>query len=177
MGPSRRTNVTYPTNSSAESPAQEFIQASRVFLRDDYLPKLLACVEQLSDDDLWWRPNPVSNSVGNLILHLCGNLRQWIVSSIGGVRFERDRDAEFAASGPLPKAELVASLAQVAQEVDGVLAQIKVEQLLDRHRIQKYDVTTLQAVYHVIEHFSYHLGQILYVYKMRTGHDPRFYNL
>jgi uncharacterized damage-inducible protein DinB len=169
--------VTHPTTSSAQTPAQEFIEASRVFLRDDYLPKLLTCVEQLSDEDLWWRPNPVSNSVGNLIVHLCGNLRQWIVSSVGDVHFERDRDAEFAARGPLPKGTLVANLTRVTQEVDDVLARISVEQLLTRHRIQKYDVTTLQAVYHVIEHFSYHLGQILYIYKMRTGHDPHFYKL
>ena len=112
-----------------------------------------------------------------MILHLCGNLRQWIVSSIGGVAFERDRDREFAERGPIPKSELVQGLKQVVQEVDEVFAAVQQSTLLTRHRIQKYEVTTLQAMYHVIEHFSYHLGQILYIYKLRTGTDPHFYKL
>jgi uncharacterized damage-inducible protein DinB len=165
------------TTGNARTPDLEFIEASRVFLRDDYLPKLLHCVEKMSDSDLWWRPNEVSNSAGNLILHLCGNMRQWIVSSIGGVEFNRDRNAEFAARGPVPKAQLMASLKQAIEEVDAVLASLKSERLLERFKVQKYEVSTLQAVYHVVEHFGYHLGQILYIYKMRSGSDPRFYNL
>jgi uncharacterized damage-inducible protein DinB len=165
------------TTGKARTPDAEFIEASRVFLRDDYMPKLLHCVEKMSDEDLWWRPNEVSNSVGNLVLHLCGNVRQWIVSSIGGVEFRRDRDAEFAARGPVPKAELIANLKQAVEEVDAVLASLKPERLLERFKVQKYEVSTLQAVYHVVEHFGYHLGQILYIYKLRSGSDPRFYNL
>ena len=163
------------TTGNATTPEVEFIEASRVFLRDDYLPKLLHCVEQLPDDELWWRPNDVSNSIGNLVLHLCGNVRQWIVASIGGTEFKRDRDGEFAARGPIPRSELIASLKQAVAEVDAVLAQLDSRRLLDRLKIQTYEVTTLQAVYHVVEHFGYHLGQILYIYKMRTGKDPSFY--
>jgi len=163
------------TSGKAQTHAEEFIESSRIFLRADYLPKLLHCIEQLSEDDLWWRPNEVSNSAGNLVLHLCGNLRQWIVSSIGGGEFHRDRDAEFAARGPLPKAQLIANLNQVAGEVDEVLATMKSDRLLTRFNVQKYEVSTLQAIYHVIEHFGYHLGQILYIFKLRTGSDPRFY--
>ena len=148
-----------------------------MFLREDYLPKLLHCVERMSDEDLWWRPNDISNSAGNLILHLCGNLRQWIVSSIGGEEFVRNRDAEFAARGPVPRQELLRNLKQAIEDVDRVLSKLESERLLDRLKIQKYDVSTLQAVYHVVEHFSYHLGQILYIYKMRSGTDPHFYNL
>ena len=163
------------TSGTAKTPETEFIEASRVFLREDYLPKLLHCMEGLSEEDLWWRPNEVSNSIGNLVLHLCGNIRQWIVSSIGGVEFKRDRDGEFAARGPIPRAELIAGLKQAVAEVDAVLAQLDSRRLLDRLMIQKYDVSTMQAVYHVVEHFGYHLGQILYIYKMRTGADPHFY--
>lgn len=163
------------TSGKAGTPEFEFIEASRVFLREDYLPKLLYCVEQLSDDDLWWRPNEVSNSIGNLVLHLCGNVRQWVVSSIGGTAFKRDRDGEFAARGPVPKAELMADLKRAVFEVDQTLAGLESGRLLDRLKIQGYDVSILQAVYHVVEHFGYHLGQILYIYKMRTGVDPSFY--
>jgi uncharacterized damage-inducible protein DinB len=163
------------TSGTAKTPETEFIEASRVFLREDYLPKLLHCMEGLSEEDLWWRPNEVSNSIGNLVLHLCGNIRQWIVSSIGGIEFKRDRDGEFAARGPIPRAELIEALREAVAEVDAVLAQLDSRRLLDRLMIQKYDVSTMQAVYHVVEHFGYHLGQILYIYKMRTGTDPRFY--
>jgi uncharacterized damage-inducible protein DinB len=163
------------TTGIARTSDAEFIDASRVFLRDDYLPKLLHCVEQLSDDDLWWRPNEVSNSIGNLILHLCGNLRQWIVASIGGEEFTRDRDSEFAARGPVPKTELTANLKKTLADVDRVLEGLESRRLLERLTIQKYEVSTLQAVYHVVEHFGYHLGQILYIYKLRTGTDPHFY--
>jgi uncharacterized damage-inducible protein DinB len=165
------------TSGTARTPDLEFIESSRVFLKKDYMPKLLHCVEQMRDEDLWWRPNEVSNSVGNLILHLCGNLRQWIVSSIGGIEFQRDRNAEFTARGPIAKTELVANLKQVVDDVDKVLAALTTERLMARFKVQKYEVSTLQAVYHVVEHFGYHLGQILYIYKMRTGTDPRFYNL
>ena len=165
------------TNGTAATPASEFIESSRVFLREDYLPKILHCLDQMSEEDVWWRPNEASNSTGNLVLHLCGNLRQWIVSTIGGVAFERQRDAEFATRGPVPKAELVAALKQVCAEVDNVFAQVESEQLLKRLKVQKYEVSTLQAIYHVIEHFAYHLGQILYIFKLRTGSDPRFYQL
>lgn len=165
------------TKGKATTPAGEFIESSRVFLREDYLPKLLYCIETMKDEDLWWRPNEVSNSAGNLMLHLCGNVRQWIVSSIGGVEFKRNRDAEFAARGPIPKLQLVDNLKQVLAEVDDVLAHIQNDRLMHRLKIQKFETSTLQAVYHVVEHFSYHLGQILYIYKLRTGNDPHFYQL
>src|SRR5262245_31270461 len=135
------------TTRTAQTPITEFIEASRVFLREDYMPKLLHCIENFSEDDLWWRPNEVSNSAGNLILHLCGNLRQWIVSSVGGAEFNRNRDAEFSERGPIPKATLIDNLKKVVAEVDGVFASVPESQLLARHKIQIYEVTTLQAIY------------------------------
>jgi uncharacterized damage-inducible protein DinB len=163
------------TSGKAPTDAQEFLEASRVFLNDDFLPKLLHCLEAMSDDDIWWRPNEQSNSVGNLVLHLCGNVRQWIVKSVGGGSFDRDRDAEFAARGPVPKAELISSIRSAVREADAVLASLPHERLLQQHVIQTYTSSGLQAIYHVVEHFSYHLGQILYIYKLRTGTDPGFY--
>jgi len=163
------------TTGKARSEAEEFIEASRVFLKEDYLPKLIHCVENMSDDDIWWRPNEQSNSVGNLILHLCGNLRQWIINSMGSGHYYRDRDAEFASRGPLPKEELLASIRATVDEVDRVFGTVTRDKLLEHFSIQVYSTTGLQAIYHVVEHFSYHLGQILYIYKMRTGTDPGFY--
>src|SRR5262245_55415488 len=98
------------TNGKATNDAQEFIAASCTFLKDDFLPKVKHCLQDMSDQDIWWRPNEESNSAGNLILHLCGNLRQWILNSMGGARFERNRDAEFAERKPVSKAELIADI-------------------------------------------------------------------
>lgn len=165
----------HPTSKTAKTIDSEFTEAARVFLRDDFLPRLMHCLEQIPESDLWWRPNDVSNSIGNLVLHLSGNIRQWIVAAVGGEDFRRDRDAEFAARGPMPRSELAAILRSSLADVDRVLSGLSAESLLKQHHIQKYDVTGLQAVFHVVEHFSYHLGQILYIYKMRTGTDPGFF--
>jgi uncharacterized damage-inducible protein DinB len=163
------------TTGKANTDAQEFIEASRVFLRDDFSPKLMHCLEDMPEGDLWWRPNEQSNSVGNLILHLCGNMNQWIVNALGGGTFKRDRDAEFTARGPVPKAELAAGIRTALADVDRVLEGLPTTGLIERYPIQAYNTSKLQAIYHVVEHFSYHLGQILYIYKMRTGKDPGFY--
>jgi uncharacterized damage-inducible protein DinB len=163
------------TSGRASTDAQEFIEASRVFLKDDFLPKLKLCLEDMPEQDVWWRPNEQSNSVGNLILHLCGNLKQWILNSMGGQQFERDRDAEFAERRPRPKAELIAGIEATVNDVCEVLGELPTSRLLERFPVQVYTASRLQATYHVVEHFSYHLGQILYIYKLRTGKDPGFY--
>jgi uncharacterized damage-inducible protein DinB len=163
------------TSGRAKTETQEFIEASRIFLKDDFLPKLKHCLEDLPELDLWWRPNEQSNSVGNLILHLCGNMSQWILNSMGGRRSDRDRDAEFAERGPVPKAELISRIESTVNEVAEVLEGLPETGLLERFPVQVYSTSRLQAIYHVVEHFSYHLGQILYIYKLRTSKDPGFY--
>jgi uncharacterized damage-inducible protein DinB len=163
------------TSGSAESVGTEFLEASRTFLKADFLPKLVHCLEEMSDEQIWWRPNEQSNSVGNLVLHLRGNIKQWIVAALGGARFRRDRDAEFTARSGVSKADLIAGIKEGVAEVDAVLANFPANQLLVRYPIQTYQVSALQASYHVVEHFSYHLGQILYIYKLQTATDPGFY--
>jgi len=163
------------TSGTASSDAAEFIEASRVFLTKDFLPKLTECLERMPEEDVWWRPNEQSNSVGNLVLHLCGNIRQWIVATIGGVPIQRNRALEFSTREPLPKAELIARIRAAASEVDEILERLPPNRLLVRYTVQGYTPSGLQAIYHVVEHFSYHLGQILYIYKLRTGLDLGFY--
>jgi uncharacterized damage-inducible protein DinB len=163
------------TTHTARTVGGEFIEASILFLRDDFMHRLLHVVNRLEDEDIWWRPNDASNSVGNLILHLSGNVRQWIGHSIGGIPFERNRDREFSEQGPTSKDELISRIQDAVAEAESVIRSLPQEGLLGIHRIQKYDVTALQAIYHVVEHFSHHLGQILYIYKLRTGVDPKFY--
>jgi hypothetical protein len=113
--------------------------------------------------------------VGNLVLHLRGNLKQWIVGGVGGGRFRRERDKEFTTRERVSKAELIAGIQSTIDEVETVLKGLSTSQLLVRYPIQMYQVSALQAAYHVVEHFSYHLGQILYIYKLQTATDLGFY--
>ncbi len=157
--------------------AQVFLEQSRRYLSAHYLPKIERCLEKLTDEDLWWRPNEASNSVGNLLLHLAGNVRQWIVSGVGGAPDVRQRQHEFDAHAPVPAAMLLARLRETLVEADGVLADLDAAALLESRRIQGLDVTVFEAVYHVVEHFSTHVGQIVYLTKLRTGRDLGFYQM
>jgi uncharacterized damage-inducible protein DinB len=155
---------------------QAFIDASRHHLTSSLLPRIERCMEQLSDQELWWRPNDDSNSVGNLLLHLAGNVRQWIVSGVGNVPDVRKRQEEFDERGPIPRGDLAASLRAAVADADATLARLSPDSLLQPRRIQGFDVTVLEAIYHVVEHFSMHTGQIIFVTKMRKG-DLAFYDL
>jgi len=157
--------------------AQAFVDQSRRFLLAEYLPKIERCVHALSDEDVWWRPNDASNSVGNLLLHLSGNVRQWIVSGVGGAPDARRRQQEFDARTPMATTALLARLRETLEDADRVLAELDGDRLLEPCRIQGLDVTVLEAVYHVVEHFSTHVGQIIYVTKLRTGRDLSFYEM
>ncbi|HEX5438812.1 MAG TPA: DUF1572 family protein [Gemmatimonadaceae bacterium] len=154
-----------------------FVEQSREYLLRDFLPRIASCVSRLTDADIWWRPNPAANSIGNLMLHLSGNVRQWIVSGVGGAPDQRNRQHEFDERTPLPARELLARLTATIEETDRVLATVTPEQLLERRTIQGDDVTVLEAIYHVVEHFSMHTGQIMYITKLRTGQDLGFYEV
>lgn len=154
-----------------------FIQRSSAYLKGDYLPKIRAAIEGLSEEDIWWRPNDASNSIGNLILHLAGNVRQWVVCGIGGAPDTRHREEEFSAGGGLSGAELLGHLEGVLGEADAVLDRLDPAELLERRTIQGMNPTLLDALYHVVEHFSTHTGQILYLSKLRTGKDLGFWEI
>lgn len=156
--------------------AQEFVAEAREYLRGHYLPKIERCLERLTDEQVWWRANPESNSIGNLLLHLEGNARQWIVTGVGGREDVRDRDSEFAAAGSVSRDELSGKLRATLSEVDDVLARLDAASLAERRQIQGCDVTVLAAVFHVVEHFSMHTGQILLLTKMLTSSDLAFYD-
>ncbi len=159
--------------------ARAFLAHARALLSADYLPRIEHCLAALAAADIWWRPNPASNSIGNLLLHLAGNARQWIVCGVGGARDVRARDSEFAATGNegLSVDELRAHLRLTLAEVDEVLAQLDPTQLLATRTIQgRADVSVLEAVFHVVEHFSMHTGQIILLTKARTARDLAFYD-
>ena len=156
--------------------ARRFLSQARHHLNDDYLPKIRRCLEVLSRDDVWWRAHENSNSIGNLVLHLCGNIRQWIVSGLGGEE-DRRRPVEFSRRRPVPKDQLLEMLETTVQEATQVLDSLSEQDLATTRRIQVYDVTGLQAVLHVVEHFAYHTGQIIYITRLRKNVDLKFYDL
>jgi uncharacterized damage-inducible protein DinB len=156
--------------------ATAFINAARRFLRDDYLPKVERCLERLTDDQIWWRPNEDSNSIGNLLLHLSGNARQWIVSGLGGEVDQRERQAEFDVRRVVSRAELLDRIKTTLNQVDETLAAFDQSRLLDTFSIQGTNVTALEAIFHVTEHFSMHTGQIILLTKLLTASDLHFYD-
>src|SRR5437868_2670304 len=156
---------------------QLFITRSRHHLSEDFLPKIERCLELLNNEQIWWRANPQSNSIGNLVLHLSGNVRQWIVSGLGGAADSRDRDAEFAQRDVISREELITKLKQTLSQADATLARFDVEKLLDLQSIQGFNVPALEAILHVVEHFSMHVGQIVYITKQLTAEDMHFYDL
>ena len=156
--------------------SRAFIARASAFLLGDYLPKIERCLEKLTDEQIWWRANEESNSIGNLILHLCGNVRQWIICGVGGQPDNRNRDAEFAQRGIIARDELLTLLRSTLSEVDDTLRRLDPSILLERRPIQGHDVDILEAIFHVTEHFSMHTGQIIMLTKMLTASDLHFYD-
>ena len=159
------------------SPIHPVISQAEHVLKDVYLPRILFCVECLQSEQIWWRPNEVSNSVGNLVLHLTGNVGQWIISGLGGVPDVRRRELEFSQRGPLPRRLLVSRLRKTVEEACGVLRKLSPEDLARVYTIQKFQVTGVEAVLDVAEHFSHHAGQIILLTKLLAGKDLKFTEL
>ncbi|HEX6051500.1 MAG TPA: DUF1572 family protein [Gemmatimonadaceae bacterium] len=156
--------------------ATTLVALSRRYLRE-YLTKIRLSVSVLDDAVVWARPNEASNSIANLILHLAGNARQWIVSGVGGAVDVRNRQSEFDRRDTIPVSELIDRLEQTIIDVDRVLATVSPADLVTRRVIQNNDVTVLEAIYHVVEHFSMHTGQIILLAKAEQADRIRFYDM
>jgi uncharacterized damage-inducible protein DinB len=158
----------------SEQIRQAFVATARKTL-DRWLGRIEKCLDQLTPEQIWWRGQENSNAIGNLVLHLSGNIRQWIIAGIGGAQDIRRRDSEFEEREALPVAELRQRLRETVQEADAVLARVAAADLLQTRHIQIYDVTVLEAIHDVVTHFALHAGQILYATKLMTGEDLGFY--
>jgi hypothetical protein len=132
------------------------------------------CLGQLTDEQLSWRPQKPMNSIGNLVLHLCGNVRQWIVSGVGGAADLRNRPQEFAQSGPFEREELLRQLGEVVRRADEVLEAVSPPQLLQRRRIQGFDTTGLSAIFDSVAHFKGHTQEIVCLTRWQLGPAYRF---
>jgi len=153
----------------------------QIFLRssarklDQLLSRIRDCLAKLSTDEIWARGHENENAIGNLVLHLNGNVRQWIISGVGGAPDTRARDAEFAARGGIELADLRERLESTVREAIVAIGKVTPDRMTERLTIQKYEVTVMEAIFHVVEHFAQHTGQIIFVTKMLTGEDLGFY--
>lgn len=164
--------MSYPT---AQQLAGEMLNRARVHLFEESGPRIHRCVGRLSEEQLWRRPNERSNSVGNLVLHVAGNTYQWVVSSLGGRPDIRRRQAEFDERGPLPADELLGRLDGVFEEARGVLEEVGPVELMKTYPVQCFEHTGVAILMHVVEHTSYHAGQIAWITKATLGEDLAFY--
>jgi hypothetical protein len=160
---------------SETTAASLFLAFSRAKLIGQFWPRLRSCVESLSDEQVWWRPNMASNSIGNLVLHLNGNVTQWLIASFYSLDDHRDRPAEFAAKDGISRSELMADLGHTMERAAQVLGRLTEDDMLAAYEIQGYRMTGLEAVYQVVEHFGLHYGQIAYITKMLRDQDLGFY--
>jgi uncharacterized damage-inducible protein DinB len=170
--PTGGANLFYMATEAALT--HEFLRLSRREFQTN-LQKIEKAVAKLTPEQVWARKHEQENSVGNLLLHLTGNVRQWIVSGVGRRADDRDRDSEFAQRAPIDPVELLTRLRETLEEADATLAAAEHLDLLEKRRIQVYEVTLMQAIYHCVEHFSGHTGQIIWVAKHVSGEDMGFY--
>ena len=153
--------------------AAEYVIAARHELNHS-LAKIKHCFDQLDDSHMGWRPFPEQNSLTNLILHLCGNMTQWIISAAGDEPDERNRPAEFAERNALPKKELIARLIAVVEKAERVLSDVPAEKLLERRRIQATDTTVLGAIFTSVSHLPGHTHQIVYITRLHLREKYQF---
>jgi uncharacterized damage-inducible protein DinB len=152
-----------------------FLDSSRKLLFEQHWPRIKTCVASLTTDQIWWRPNEASNSIGNLLLHLSGNVRQWIVATFNKDEDKRNRPAEFAAKEGAPAKELLDRLGATLDEAAHVLDRLTPAELLAEYDVQGYHTNGIYVVYHVVEHFGMHYGQIAYITKLLSAKDLGFY--
>ena len=138
---------------------------------DMMVKDLRACLERLNDAQLWERHGTHENAVGNLVLHLCGNMRQWTIHGVGGAPDVRVRDKEFSAHGGMSGADLISLFDATIAEAKVVIAGISAERMVERITPQGRDVSVLEAVYQVVGHVQQHVGQIILVTKQMLGTD------
>ena len=138
------------------------------------LAKIENCLQQLADDDLHWRQHESHNSIENVLLHLCGNLRQWILHGVAGAPDIRNRPQEFADRTRRTKGELLTMIRQIVTESDRALDAFPPERLLEPRKIQGFETTVLAAILDTVSHLVGHQHQIVYITRLRLGDDYKF---
>ncbi|MBK7935926.1 MAG: DUF1572 family protein [Lewinellaceae bacterium] len=158
-----------------KSPELQELRAQIILRLEENTPRIEKCLAELTEAEVWQRPNLASNSIGNLILHLCGNITQYAISSLGNLPDARNRDAEFAAMGGFSKAELLEKLRATVRQAVRTIRQASDAELLHVRSVQGFNMSGIGIIVHVCEHYSYHTGQIAFWTKLLKDKDLGFY--
>ena len=158
-----------------KSPELQELRAQIILRLEENTPRVEKCLAELTEAEVWQRPNLASNSIGNLILHLCGNITQYAISSLGNLPDARNRDAEFAAMGGFSKAELLEKLRATVRQAVRTIRQASDAELLHVRSVQGFNMSGIGIIVHVCEHYSYHTGQIAFWTKLLKDKDLGFY--
>lgn len=140
-----------------------------------YLSRIETCLGQLTPEQIWARHSENENAVGNLVLHLEGNLRQWILGGVGGQPDVRDRHSEFEARAGAGPADLKRQIRATIEEATAIVRNVPHERLTERIQPQGHDVSVLEAIYQTVQHLSGHAFQIMLLTKLHTGRDLGFF--
>lgn len=162
----------------AEDPELKFLSefTEQIIYRfSENTPRVIKCLEHLSETEIWYSPNESSNSAGTLVLHLCGNITQYIISGLGGEPDKRERDKEFTEKGKLSKEQLKEKLRAVTEKSVELMRKLKYDKLIKFYSIQGSKISGIAALIHVTEHYSYHTGQITLLTKLQKNTDTGFY--
>ena len=154
---------------------QQIIDEVRRRMVEESMMKLQSCIEKLTLNQIWYRPNEHTLSIGNTLLHLNGNVRQYILAGLAGGEDTRQRSKEFSERSRISKEDLMSPLKETMQAVNQYLDQLDLENLTRIRPVQCFDETGVGILIHVVEHFSYHVGQVVYITKMLEGQDMGFY--
>lgn len=138
------------------------------------MKKIEHCLDQLGDEDVWWRQHESHNSIQNILTHLCGNVRQWIIHGAVGEPDVRHRASEFADRQPLAKSEVLRRLRETLTQAERVLEEFPPDRLLEPRHIQGFNTTVLAAIFDSVSHFVGHTHQIVYIARLRLGDAYRF---
>ena len=154
---------------------QEFIEQS-IYRVEKNTPKIIKCLDQLTEEQIWLRPNKASNSIGNILLHLCGNITQYVISALGDQPDIRERDKEFSTGGGYNKEELLAKLTGTLAQAISVIRNADEARLMKVYSVQGFNYSGIGIIVHITEHYSHHAGQIIFWTKQLTGNDLGFYS-
>jgi uncharacterized damage-inducible protein DinB len=158
------------------SPVTEEFKTQSIYRIEENLLRVKQCFRHLTDEDIWLRPNEFSNSISNIILHLCGNIRQYIISGLGEQPDTRGRDEEFAARGGFLRNEIMNMLEETIEQSIAIISNMSEESLLKPRQVQGFPLSGIGIIIHVTEHLSYHTGQIAFWVKQFKNMDLGFYS-
>lgn len=153
---------------------QEFKEQA-VFRIKENTPRIKKCLNLISEEEAWKRPNESSNSIANLILHLNGNISQYIISSLAQQKDVRNRDLEFSANHSHSKMELLEIISSTCDRSVAIIQNCREEELIRNRNVQGFDLSGIGIITHVVEHYSYHTGQIALITKLIKNQDLGFY--